>query len=243
MRSRSSSRGCLYPAMRVRAARRGMVSCSVLPRMGLWRLLMLRSSGSSSTCAMPGCGCTGSACGGEPAGFGRGDRGRGAGMAARAERRGRRSPAMVGARVGRMQSVDAVLRQAAEDLDALGARWAVIVPAGQGQAVLPSGGQRDLRDPAVTLFHGLAQAEAARASIAARSANRDCHICRTTGGSHRYDHSRFTMPESKYACRSSGLVASPPGWWPLLRAGGLDDHRPVQIDDAAGCVEVIDRIA
>jgi predicted nucleotidyltransferase len=47
-------------------------------------------------------------------------------MVAQAERRGRRSPAVAGARVGRMQSVDAVLRQAAEDLDALGARWAVI---------------------------------------------------------------------------------------------------------------------
>jgi hypothetical protein len=47
-------------------------------------------------------------------------------MAAQAERRGRRSPAIAGTRVADMQSVDAVLRQAAEDLDAIGARWAVI---------------------------------------------------------------------------------------------------------------------
>src|SRR5579863_3919171 len=39
---------------------RATASCSILPRMDLWRLLMWRSSGSSSTCAMPGCGCTGS---------------------------------------------------------------------------------------------------------------------------------------------------------------------------------------
>lgn len=47
-------------------------------------------------------------------------------MATQAERRSRRSPAVAGSRLGRMQSVDAVLMQAAEDLDAIGAQWAVI---------------------------------------------------------------------------------------------------------------------
>lgn len=47
-------------------------------------------------------------------------------MATQAERRSRRSSAVAGARLGRMQSVDAVLMQAAEDLDAIGAQWAVI---------------------------------------------------------------------------------------------------------------------
>jgi len=48
-------------------------------------------------------------------------------MAAQAERRGGRPPATPGPRVGiPVQSVDAVLRQAAADLDAIGARWAVI---------------------------------------------------------------------------------------------------------------------
>ena len=47
-------------------------------------------------------------------------------MAPQAGRRGRQSPPAASARVGRMQSVDAVLAQAAVDLDAIGARWAVI---------------------------------------------------------------------------------------------------------------------
>jgi hypothetical protein len=48
-------------------------------------------------------------------------------MAAQAERCGWRPPAAHGPQVGLpVQSVDAVLRQAAVDLDAIGARWAVI---------------------------------------------------------------------------------------------------------------------
>lgn len=47
-------------------------------------------------------------------------------MATQAERRSGRSSTVAGTRVGGMQSLDAVLMQAAADLDAIGARWAVI---------------------------------------------------------------------------------------------------------------------
>ena len=47
-------------------------------------------------------------------------------MASQAECRGGQSLATACRRVRRMQSVDEVLAQAAADLDAVGARWAVI---------------------------------------------------------------------------------------------------------------------